>query len=70
MVYGGCSTVFLKLIGDSLKEFASVDQFDTLLTVREISANGIDSILVNRKILPDEEYNRYINYEPLTPCGQ
>ena len=70
MVYGGCSTIFLKFNNDSLKEFASVELYDSLLTVREINSSGIETILLKRTILPGEDFTRYVNYNPLTPCGQ
>lgn len=69
MVHGGCTTVFLTLKNDSLIEFASVNIYDTLLTVSEVNKKGIDTILLERRILPDEDFTRFINYKPLKPCG-
>jgi hypothetical protein len=68
MVHGGCTTVFLKLRNDSLIEFASVNIYDTLLTVSEVNPKGIDTIILKRRILPDEDFTRFKNYRPLKPC--
>jgi len=70
MVHGGCTTVFLNLKKDSLMEFASVNIYDTLLTVHEMTRNGIDSIILERQLYPDEEFTRFKNYKPLNPSGQ
>ena len=65
LVYGGCSTVFLRIKGDSLVEFASVS-LDNELTVYEIDNNG------NRKIIRQDTatkmyFVRFTNYKPLKP---
>jgi hypothetical protein len=65
LVYGGCSTVFLRIKGDKLVEFASVD-LDDGLTVYEIDGKG------HRKLIRHEAktkmlYVRFTNYKPLTP---
>ena len=44
LVYGGCSTIFLKLSGDSLRKFASVEAMDGI-TVREIDKKGKEKII-------------------------
>jgi len=67
MVHGGCTTVFLKLKKDSLQEFASVNINDTLLTVSEVNATGVDNIILKRRVLPDENLTRFKNYKPLKP---
>jgi hypothetical protein len=63
LVYGGCSTVFLKISADSLKEFASVDLFDGL-TVTTYNDNGKAKIIQYDKKMPTGEI-RYKNYNPL-----
>jgi hypothetical protein len=65
LVYGGCSTIFLKIKGDSLIEFAGVELQDGL-RVYEIDSKG------NRKIIRQEAdtkmyYVRFTNYKPLKP---
>ena len=65
LVYGGCSTIFLKIKGDSLIEFAAVELQDGL-RVYEIDSKG------NRKIIRHEAdtkmyYVRFTNYKPLKP---
>ena len=63
LVYGGCSTVFLKLQGDKLKEFASVELYEGL-TVTTYDSKGKERIIYrNRKV--KETYIRYKNYRPL-----
>lgn len=63
LVYGGCSTVFLKISGDSLKEFASVELFDGLY-VRTHDELGKEKIIF-QDITHKGEYERYKNYNPL-----
>jgi hypothetical protein len=65
LVYGGCSTVFLRIKGDSLVEFAAVEA-DNDLRVYETDNKG------NRKLLSEKKdtklhYIRFTNYKPLTP---
>jgi len=65
LVYGGSSTVFLRIKGDSLVEFAGVAA-DNDLTVYEVDSKG------NRKIIKKEKdtklhYIRFKNYKPLIP---
>lgn len=48
LVYGGCSTVFLNIDGDSLKEFASV-KLDNGLTVSTYDKNGRERIIFTDK---------------------
>lgn len=64
LVYGGCSTVFLNISGDSLKEFASVTLYEGL-TVRVYDKNGKEKI-IQRDTTIDEAYTRYKNFRPLT----
>ncbi len=63
MVYGGCSTVFLNIKGDSLKEFASVELFDGL-TVSTYDKNGKEKIILKDKTYKPD-YIRFKNFKPL-----
>ncbi|MBS1732224.1 MAG: hypothetical protein JST02_02915 [Bacteroidetes bacterium] len=63
LVYGGCETVFLKLQGDSLKEFASVELSDGL-TVTTYDSNGREKVIYRNKKIRGS-YVRYKNYKPL-----
>jgi hypothetical protein len=65
LFHGGCTTVFLKVSGDSLREFASVDLSDGL-TVTEYDKRGKAKVIL-RKIYKKKqpEYIRYRNYKPL-----
>lgn len=64
LFHGGTSTVFARLKGDSLKEFASVHN-DSHRTVYEVDKFGKDKLLRRDKINPEDVYIRYINYKPL-----
>ena len=64
LVYGGSSTVFLRIKGDSLVEFASLE-LDNDLRVYEIDKSG------RRKMIREQKntamyYVRFSNYKPLT----
>lgn len=66
LLYGGCSTVFLNITGDSLNDFARVE-LDNGLTVSTIDING------NEKIIKSDEnyeadYIRFKNFKPLKEC--
>lgn len=63
LVYGGCSTVFLNIEGDSLKEFASVELFEGL-TVTTYDKRGKAKIIRKDKTY-DASYIRYKNFNPL-----
>lgn len=63
LVYGGCSTVFLNIEGDSLKEFASVELFDGL-TVTTYDKKGKAKIIKKDKT-NKAGYIRYKNFNPL-----
>jgi len=63
MVFGGCSTVFLKLQADKLKEFASVELYDGL-TVTTYNSKGKERIIYRDKKVKDI-FIRYKNYLPL-----
>ena len=64
LVHGGSSTVFAKIEGDSLKEFASVHN-DNYRTVYEIDESGKETMIRKDKINPENVYIRYSNYKPL-----
>ena len=64
LFYGGTSTVFLKIDGDSLKEFASVREYDGIRTVNVIDENGKEKLLRKDKIKEDG-FSRYKNFNPL-----
>lgn len=63
LVYGGCSTVFLNIKGDSLKEFASVELSDGL-TVYTYDKNGKEKIIMRDKKY-EPGYIRFKNFKPL-----
>lgn len=63
LVYGGSSTVFLQISGDSLREFASVEAMDGV-TVREIGQNGKEKIIF-QDTTNKAGYLRFKTYKPL-----
>lgn len=63
LVYGGCSTVFLKIASDSLQKFARVESFEDL-TVSTYNKKGLEKIIL-KKIGVNESYVRYKNFRPL-----
>ena len=63
LVYGGCETVFLKLHGDKLVEFASVELSDGL-TVTTYDTKGKEKVIYRNKKIKGG-YTRYKNYKPL-----
>jgi len=65
MVYGGSSTVFLKLDADTLREFAEVEQFQNIRTVYEFDSKGKKKILSKIKVNDSTDYIRFSNYKPL-----
>lgn len=67
MVHGGSTTVFLKLDGDVLKEFASVGSSGYERISSIIDKNGEEKILRKDKIDDDERYVRYKNFNPIEP---
>jgi len=64
LVYGGSSTVFLKLENDILREFAGVSLLDTR-TIYTIDIKGQKTILSNNLITDSIVYMRYSNFNPL-----
>lgn len=63
LVYGGCSTVFLKIKGNRLREFASVELYEGL-TVKEYDEKGKEKILFHDST-NKTGFIRYRNYKPL-----
>jgi len=63
LVYGGSSTVYLKIRGDSLKVFASVEASDGI-TVREFDTNGKEKIIF-KDTTNKASYIRFKTYKPL-----
>lgn len=67
-ITGSSETVFLKIEGDMLKEFASVETSNTVNERRVylIDKNGNKKLLRTDKILEDEVYERYKTFNPPT----
>lgn len=63
IIYGGCSTVFLEIKGDSLREFASVNIFNGLSVVSFDEFGNESYILEDPNYLG--VYERFINYNPI-----
>lgn len=63
LVYGGSMSVFLRIVGDSLKPFASVELYDGL-EVKEYDRQGNEKIIL-RDTSIEARYVRYRNYKPL-----
>lgn len=66
LFHGGSSTIFLKIDGDSLKEFASVHN-DVNRTIYLIDKNGKEKPLRRDKIKEEDIYVRYKNFNPPEP---
>jgi len=64
LVHGGCTTVFLKIELDSLKEFASVDLSDKI-NIQLVDKNGDRTYLVKDKKNNFKPYTRFKNFRPL-----
>jgi hypothetical protein len=67
LVYGGCSTVFLNIRGDSLKMFANVE-LNNGLTVSTYDRDGKEKIILKDKT-NEAGYIRYKNFRPLKEYG-
>jgi hypothetical protein len=65
LVYGGSSTVFLKIREDTLIEFARIVLFDKRIEVYEKDRNGEDVLLEDKVEENLDVYTRYENYKPL-----
>lgn len=68
LFYGGNATVFLKVDGDVLKEFALVETSSTAndRNVYSIDKNGKRKLLKTDKISEDELFERYKTFNPPT----
>ena len=64
LISGGVATVFLRIDGDILKEFASVENRDNSRTISIFDKNGKKKILRKEKITQDDFYTRYANFNP------
>ena len=65
MVYGGTSTVFLKIDHDSLREFAGVELFDDYREIYLVDKKGKHKTLKKEKIEGLETLTRFKNFDPL-----
>lgn len=65
LVYGGSTTLFLKLDADTLREFAGVELFDNVLTVYQINESGKKIELTTRMEDKLDTYTRFENFKPL-----
>jgi len=65
MVYGGTSTVFLKIEKDSLREFAGVSLFDEEREIYLVDKTGKQKTIKKEFIKDLEVYTRFKNYDPL-----
>ncbi len=65
LFYGGTATVFLKLKGDMLEEFASVEDFPPNRTVTVGDRNGRNKVIRRDKIDEVPSFTRYKNFKPL-----
>ncbi len=65
IVTGGVETIFIRIEGDSLKEFASVDIFDNKINVTTTDKNGKVKYLVENKPYTKIDFPRFKNYNPL-----
>jgi len=61
-IYSGSSTIFLKITGDSLKEFAKINLFDGLKTKILIDSSGQSRIIEKTKISDEDYYFRFSNF--------
>lgn len=66
MVHGASTTVFLKLEGDTLKQFASVDTgLERVVSV--IGKDGTERVISRKKMRLDDVYTRYTSFDPPRP---
>lgn len=66
LVYGGSSTVFLKIEKDSLREFAGVSLDNNDREIYIIDKKGKHKTIKKEFVKDLEVYTRYKNYNPLT----
>lgn len=64
LVHGGSTTVFLKIEGDSLKEFASVN-LDDKINIQLVDKNGKRRSIVKDRKSNFDPYTRFKNFRPL-----
>lgn len=66
-LHGGCTTIFLKIAGDSLIRLASVDLSPEGLTITEYDKNGKGKVILSdtTTTLITAGFMRYSNYKPL-----
>lgn len=69
LVHGGSSTVFAKIEGDSLREFASIHNGNNR-TVYETDSFGNRKLIHKDTITDSDVYTRYKNYKPLKEYGE
>ena len=65
MVYGGTSTIFLKIEKDSLREFAGVSLFNKEREIYIVDKKGKKKTIKKEIVNELEVYTRYKNYNPL-----
>lgn len=65
IVTGGVETVFIRIEGDSLKEFASVDIFDDKINITTTDKEGNIKYLIKNKTYTNNDFPRFKNYNPL-----
>jgi len=63
--YGGSSTRFLKIEGDSLREFAGVSSSGGIREVYTIDRKGQQTIIRRDSIADEDQFIRYSNFKPL-----
>ncbi|MEZ5421503.1 MAG: hypothetical protein R2682_00235 [Pyrinomonadaceae bacterium] len=66
MIHGASTTVFLRLEGDVLKEFATVGTGEELV-VSVIGKNGHERVVRREKMSLDDVYTRYTTFDPPRP---
>jgi len=68
MFYAGSTTVFLKIVKDTLQEFANVSIMNQYLSIEKIYPDGTHKILNEIKVKNFKygDYDRFSNYNPLT----
>jgi hypothetical protein len=64
-LYGGSSTVFSKLVGDSLVEFARIKSFDGIREIARVYDDGTAEIIRTDSIPDSITFARYNNYDPI-----
>lgn len=64
-IYGGTATDFVRIEGDHLKAFASVENFEGYRTVTLIDNHGAEKINRRDKISDNDLFVRYTNFHPI-----